>query len=102
REAGPGTGPGARARLSPTVQFVRLTSSTGRFALHLRSAPAVNPPLTPARARALCPFRSYVGSYAQLITPTNVHARPISGSHHDGAMNSTHVSVTPTAVNSGQ
>ena len=32
----------------------------------------------------------------------NVHARPISGSHHDGAMKSTHVRVTPTAVKSGQ
>src|SRR5690606_1054316 len=44
----------------------------------------------------------HVGSYAQFTTPMNVHARPISGSHHDGAMKSTHVRVTPTAVKSGQ
>lgn len=64
-------------------------------------SPAVPAPRpVPGPGAGTFPF--YVGSYAQFTTPMNVHASPISGSHQDGAMNSTHVSVTPTAVNSGQ
>src|SRR5690606_35695021 len=92
REAGPAPGPEARAGCLPAVLCVPVR---GPVRLNARDPPFALGPGPLARS-------VYVGSYAQFTTPTNVHAIPISGSHHEGAMNSTQDRVTPTAVKIGQ